>query len=254
MKILLKYAISLLRGIPLAYPKIKEHSISIEGEAGIKRVVHISDLHIGEFATLKFCKELIRRIDTIFPDIILISGDMITSRKKRYIDIFKIFSTLKSKDGIFFVAGNRELECFSLVELKELCEEVGFRLLEDEVVLVGNLKIAGITNGGENLKKNLSKISPKEVDILFSHQPKSIKAALKLGIKTKLFVCGHTHGGQLNPFGKNLLKKQNQPYFSGMYSKDKMLVYVNSGVGSTVVPLRFLSTSEIASLNIESKP
>jgi len=88
--------------------------------------------------------------------------------------------------------------------------------------------------------------------ILLAHQPKSISLIDTL-TKTKIMLCGHTHGGQILPFGALMLKRQNQPYLKGLHKYRSSDIYVNSGAGHTIVPWRFLTKGEITNLVINNR-
>jgi len=88
--------------------------------------------------------------------------------------------------------------------------------------------------------------------ILLAHQPKSVSIIDTL-TNTKIMLCGHTHGGQILPFGALMLKRQNQPYLKGLHKYRSSDIYVNSGAGHTIVPWRFLTKSEITNLVINDR-
>ena len=77
--------------------------------------------------------------------------------------------------------------------------------------------------------------------ILLAHQPKDISYIKDTRIDIQL--SGHTHAGQVFPF--NLLVKLVQPYFKGLYTHNKTLLYVTSGLGYWGVGFRYKAASEI---------
>lgn len=235
-----------LRKLPLRSPKLKKITLTVHGAQHNLRIVQLSDLHIGEYITHGFLQKLIGRINRLAPDIVLLSGDILTNTSQKSLDLFALLGRMDTKYGIYAVLGNRELECFSPKEYGALCAARNIRLLCEESIKIKNLHLFGISDCGQFLNSS----HQGSYDLILTHQPKSMHALERFDIKSRLFICGHTHGGQCNPFGKKMLQSQNQPYFSGLYEEEQRLIYVNSGVGCTYLPLRFLSRSEIACFEI----
>jgi len=97
------------------------------------------------------------------------------------------------------------------------------------------------------LKKALLHVEPELPTVLLSHQPKITKE-LK-GEKIDLILSGHTHGGQIFPFG--LLVLLDQPYLSGLYKhSEKTQIFVSSGAGYWGPPIRVLAPSEIVKIRL----
>ena len=83
--------------------------------------------------------------------------------------------------------------------------------------------------------------------ILLAHQPRAIEEAVKLDVGLQL--SGHTHGGQLFPFGA--LVALTTPYVAGLYRHDERTqVYVSRGTGYWGPPMRLLAPSEITRISL----
>jgi predicted MPP superfamily phosphohydrolase len=61
-------------------------------------------------------------------------------------------------------------------------------------------------------------------------------------------LSGHTHGGQVAPFGRPLYRPRGSGrYVSGWYrDADRVPMYVSRGIGTSVVPIRLGAVPEIA--------
>jgi len=84
------------------------------------------------------------------------------------------------------------------------------------------------------------------VNILLCHWPPSFEAAVNLGID--LTLAGHTHGGQLSlEFLRSglCLSRLESSYVSGWYEKSGRQLYVNRGIGTTMIPIRLGARPEI---------
>jgi predicted MPP superfamily phosphohydrolase len=80
-----------------------------------------------------------------------------------------------------------------------------------------------------------------------------------VGQRVDLFLCGHTHGGQvcLPGWGAVItLSKYHKTYERGLYGVDGVPMYVSRGVGSgagAVPAVRFLSRPEVAVIDLVYK-
>eukprot|EP00997_Jenningsia_sp_PLL12_P011949 NODE_9770_length_357_cov_25.883117_g8863_i0.p1 GENE.NODE_9770_length_357_cov_25.883117_g8863_i0~~NODE_9770_length_357_cov_25.883117_g8863_i0.p1 ORF type:complete len:94 (-),score=24.88 NODE_9770_length_357_cov_25.883117_g8863_i0:74-328(-) len=80
-----------------------------------------------------------------------------------------------------------------------------------------------------------------------AHQPVVSKQAACAGIDVML--CGHTHGGQIWPFGAAV--RLQQPFVRGLHRAGRTLVYVHTGSGYWGPPLRVGTRSELALLTLQ---
>jgi len=132
---------------------------------------------------------------------------------------------------------------------------INIRILNNEIESI-NHKNYSFDLIGVNDSKNIDLQSlykkSRNKSILLAHQPKSISLIDTL-TNTKIMLCGHTHGGQILPFGALMLKSQNQPYLKGLHKYKNSNIYVNSGAGHTIVPWRFFTKGEITNLIINNR-
>ena len=84
--------------------------------------------------------------------------------------------------------------------------------------------------------------------ILLAHDPSTFKRASALGVDLQL--SGHTHGGQIFPFG--LLVRLAVPFVAGLYERGGSLLYVSRGTGFWGPPMRLLAPAEITELVIRT--
>lgn len=137
--------------------------------------------------------------------------------------------------------------------------ELGIKpLLNDHVVigegdkqfnLVGLNDLIGARTGlfPPDAEQAYAKVNQDRPCIVLAHQPKMITELDDY--RCDLMLSGHTHGGQIFPFG--LLVMTNQPYLFGLYehTTDKQ-IFVSRGTGYWGPPLRVLAPSEISQIVI----
>jgi predicted MPP superfamily phosphohydrolase len=228
---------------------ITHHKVEL-GQKGLKlKIAHVSDLHTKGLDNLE--KQLALAISNEKPDIIVITGDLATplGSSEGYEAVLK---TLKAPKGTYFVQGNWEY-WEPIQELKTL-----FR----------NNNITDLTNSYFQLDNNLwfvgfddSEEGTPKLDILESIPKSAIKIGLfhspvffdKVAGKTQLNLAGHSHGGQIYiPMISSFwIPEGTGKYTQGWFEKNQSKLYVNRGIGTSIVPLRFNSHPELAIIDID---
>lgn len=155
---------------------------------------------------------------------------------------------------------------YGVGELKTLLEAVGAKVLinDSEEIVSGNekLNILGVkdpyTSGElkgdlEKAEKNLDE-GDKNCRILLAHSPNIIKEAVDKNID--LVLAGHTHGGQVYiPFLTKYIIPAKRPagegFIKGLYTIGDTQMYINRGIGMSVLPFRFLVPPEVTVISLE---
>jgi len=114
------------------------------------------------------------------------------------------------------------------------------------------LYLAGF-NGSHNKRANLKAFSgtpPGVPVVLLAHDPDNFSEAIGLGVN--LFLAGHTHGGQISiPF---LIEKsksaKKSSFMRGLFVAARTKMYVNRGIGTTHIPIRFFCRPEITVIKV----
>ena len=236
-------------------PIIKEVDIKIKGLKKELNIVQISDVHIGKSLGKEFLENIVKDINTLNADIVVITGDLVDLHVDEIDDKLDALKDIKSRFGVYFVSGNHEY--FHGVEaICSFLESLHVKVLTNENVVINNqINLAGITDlmGRRlgilkpDLKKALLHVEPELPTVLLAHQPKITKE-LK-DEKIDLILSGHTHAGQIFPFG--LLVLLDQPYLSGLYQHSKKTqIFVSSGAGYWGPPIRVLAPSEIVNIQL----
>ncbi|NQT46950.1 MAG: metallophosphoesterase [Candidatus Omnitrophica bacterium] len=240
-----------------------------QGLRGTK-MVHLSDFHTRRFG--EFERRVIEIVNSENPDFIFITGDFVQSDSKDSLrDFFRVVSLLKSKEGIFAVLGNWE-HVYGIVE-----DDLETRFLNSGATLLVNdsrrikingasLLIAGTDDAAKSnnldLDATLAKKDKKDFVILLSHSQQLLYQDRLKRLereKIELILMGHTHGGQVNiplisdyiiskALGEICVK-----YKAGLFPIEGGFLYVNRGIGTSILPMRFLSRPEVAIITLEQK-
>ncbi len=223
-------------------------------------IVQLSDIHIGSTLGRDFIEEIVERTNSLEPDLIAITGDLVDGSVEDLREHVAPLARLKARFGVYFVTGNHEYYSGAV----EWCEEIvrlGIRVLRNERVAIGDdqhsFDLAGIDdfsahrfgNGhGPDLPRALAGRDPDRELVLLAHQPRAIHEAEALGVGLQL--SGHTHGGQIWPF--NYLVRLQQPVVSGLSRIGRSLIYVSNGTGFWGPPMRLGAPAEITQLTLHS--
>src|SRR5690606_31121416 len=89
----------------------------------------------------------------------------------------------------------------------------------------------------DNLTIAFSNSNRTTFNIVVCHNPK-ILSKINDNHPIDLLLCGHTHGGQINFFGKGIYP------LGKVYQLPKYDVLISNGYGTTKLPFRFCAKSE----------
>lgn len=220
-------------------------------------LVQISDVHIGGLIDQAFIASLVKRINALKPDVIVITGDLVDTDIKYAQKAMDELQYLKSTYGTYFVTGNHEFFHNVEVLMKHL-RSIGITVLENESVYIGDetqgFNLAGVHDVfgyrvnklQPDITKALSNIQKEGPTILLAHQPRFLEEVPQ---SVDLVLSGHTHGGQLVPF--NYLVRLVQPYVKGLHQhNENTQIYVNKGTGFWGPPMRLGASSEITHIQL----
>lgn len=239
----------------LKSPVLTKVTIMIEGwkNKGYK-IIQLSDVHVGNTLKKEFVRELVTTVNAQNPDMVVITGDLVDLKVEEIKEDLAPLKNLKSKHGTFFVLGNHEYFHGAYESIAYL-ETLGIKaltnssiMIEDKFNLVGINDYFGYRAGylEPDVKKAFENVDENLPTIVLAHQPKMIKELR--AYKPDLMLSGHTHGGQIFPFG--LLVLLDQPYLSGLYHDNGTQVFVSKGTGFWGPAIRVLAESEIVEITI----
>lgn len=229
------------------------------------KVVQISDIHSGSFSDKEAVLRGVKKIQSLHPDLILFTGDLVNNEATEMADYMDVFDKLSAPLGVYSVFGNHDYGDYAhwptpqakvdnLENLKKVHASLGWRLLLDEHVPIEKdgqqFGLIGIQNWSAlkrfpkygNLPKAYEGAEKYPFKILMSHDPTHWDAEVRTRFADiDLTLAGHTHGMQ---FGVELPGFRWSPVeyvyrqWAGLYEEGKQKLYVNRGYGFIGYPGR----------------
>lgn len=222
----------------------------------------IKVLQITDYHNFKYNSRVLRLVRKVQPDMIVITGDLIDKATKEYSNVYSFVKELTHiNPNVYYVSGNHELKSGNKDSLlKDIAKQKVRVLINSNDVCTfqdDSINICGIdyssTERG-NLAKALDGIDRGLYTILLCHKPDIVKDYSD--IPCDLILCGHTHGGQIRfpLLGAVIAPDQGlfPKYNKGLYKIDNdTTLYIDSGVGTTRLPVRVMNRSQISLIEIE---
>ncbi|MBL8169586.1 MAG: metallophosphoesterase [Acidobacteria bacterium] len=227
------------------------------------RIVQLSDVHHSPFLSEEEINVAIQNANELRPDLIVLTGDYV-SHERKYIPVCaRALGQLRAPHGVFAVLGNHDHWTDGALMHTSLSEQ-GIRVLNNENVRLlrgdTHIRLLGIDDllvRRADLPQALLGTHEEETRILLSHNPAIIRKAARAGVD--LVLSGHTHGGQIN--WRLLIGREDRKINSWLRRPSRRLtrghaqlgdtqLYVNRGLGTVVVPLRYGCPPEITVLEL----
>ena len=237
------------------------------------KIVQLSDLHNQEFGYEN--ERLIERINQIKPDIIVMTGDMLTNTREVSTNgdvLIKLVESLNQQYPIYYVTGEHEEGLYyedrnkyqidgTKEDYEEKLSQFGVTVLNDEQVTItrqdATINVYGLKehlSGDIQIDKRLGQSNKEEVTILLSHRPTYFDDYTKWG--ADLIFCGDTHGGMIRlPMIGGILSAEGffPEYDGGLFRKENSVMVVSRGLGNNPIPLRINNRPEIVEVILKSK-
>ena len=223
-------------------------------------ITQISDMHVGRFTSGRVLREVVRIVNELRTDLVLLTGDLINDAIADLDHGLDLVRSMQASHGVYLIEGNHDL-IENGPEFERRMKDSGIPFLLDESVVITvrgtALQLLGLswTRARENrdvaiaaaVRQLLNQRQPESFPILLAHHPHAFDAAAAASVP--LTLAGHTHGGQLMlneqyGFGPALFR-----YWSGLYTKGASKLIVSNGVGNWF-PLRLRAPAELLHLTL----
>lgn len=224
------------------------------------RIIQISDIHMGTWINLIRLEGIISIINQQHPDLIVITGDLITDfRADLFEPMADLFQLLKARDAILAVRGNHD--CWiNKARFQKILRQNGVIDISNTFYTIYRgkhaLHIAGVDDiryGQDYLDGVLNTMPASGAAILLAHEPDFADASALTG-RFDLQLSGHSHGGQvvLPLIGSPFLPILGRKYPKGIYQVNGMIQYTNRGIGTASIQLRYNCPAEVTIITLQS--
>jgi predicted MPP superfamily phosphohydrolase len=229
------------------------------------RVALLSDLHVGSpFWDLQALSRLVERTNAEKPDLVLLAGDYLINgvRGGHFVapePVADRLAALEAPLGVFAVLGNHDWWNDGERTRRALAAR-GITVLEESA---RRLELAGASFYVVGLADQITRASnPRAVlgalpadapTLVLVHEPDVFESFERLGLSPTLTLAGHTHGGQvwLPLLGRQVVPSRfGARYAYGHVVEGGRHLFVTSGVGTSIFPIRLLVPPEIAVLTL----
>jgi predicted MPP superfamily phosphohydrolase len=226
------------------------------------RVALLSDLHVGSpYWQLPELEQLVRRTNEAHPDLVLLAGDYLINgvRFGRWIDpesMAAVIGKLEAPLGVVAVLGNHDWWNDGH-RVRRALEGNGITVLENEARAIERggerfyvVGLADALTRRVRLDSTLASVPDGAAMLVLAHEPDIFAEVPE---RVSLTLAGHTHGGQVRlPLLGRLVvpSRYGQRYAAGHVVEDGRHLFVTSGVGTSIFPVRFGVPPEIALLTL----
>lgn len=240
------------------------------------KILQLSDLHNRRFNSNN--KKLIKIIEKQNPDIIVMTGDMVSANSKSFNNFFSLVRELNGKYPIYYIFGNHEqrLSVENQATIVGKLKEYGVNVINNQREFITkdneSIQITGLkqeliyyTNylkskktysyEKKDMEKAIHSADAGYFNILLAHNPLYFETYEKWG--ADLVFSGHVHGGIARlPFIGGILSPERKlfpKYSGGEYEINDSKMVVSRGLGYTKINLRLFNNPEICVVELKSK-
>jgi len=241
-----------------------------------RTVVQLSDVHLGSVHGRRFLRHVVETVNALDPEAVFITGDLLNGSSSDLDRFEDLLDALQARRGVFFVTGNHEGYARLTTSL-EFLKQTKIRVLDDECIEMDGLQVVGI--GFPWFSKKRASLNPfdrggcyraEKPSILLYHTPTDVHErfadrntqqvrsyfapdttfSFAAGSGVDLQLSGHTHRGQMFPFGF-LTRVLWNGFDRGLHRIGSFSLYVSSGIGTWGPPVRTGSRGEVVAIRLK---
>jgi predicted MPP superfamily phosphohydrolase len=248
---------------------LTELEITVPGLTAPVRLLHVTDLHVERFSRREAA--VIKLAQAANPDLIVVTGDYMNLSyvhdPQAQADSQRVLAALSAPGGVYATLGSPPLDVRSL--MPDFFADLPVHLLRREARTLDLGAGRRLTLLGMDCSHDLSfdaalldeivAETPSDCPrILLFHSPELMPQAVAHGLD--VYLCGHTHGGQVRLPGYGALLTSSQlgkRYEMGHYHEKRTHLYVSRGIGLeglSAPRIRFLCPPELTLVTLRPAP
>ena len=208
-----------------------------------KRIVQLSDLHIGPVVDNDYLRKVMRGVEALEPDYLVLTGDFMTSVKDEQIKL--VVSTLNElplqKMPTVGILGNHDYgtnfrQHATANKLDIALRRLGITMLRNDVAELEGIQFAGVDDlwaGRDHIEATIENLVEAKPTIMLAHNPDLVDLDGWQSFEGWI-LSGHTHGGQcrLPWIGAPVVPVRNKRYVEGHHKLGtNRNLYINRGLG-----------------------
>ena len=241
--------------------KVKEYNIkskNIPDEFYGLKIVQLSDIHYGYHFNKKKLENVVKKINEIKPDIVVLTGDIVDNKisKEEKNELIEELSKIEVTIGKYAIKGNHD---YDFKDFDKITNNSNFINLNNTFEIIhgnnSNIMISGVSTNlhgknkiNEKLDSSKKYLENNSVNykILLLHEPDYIDDIKD--ISYDLTLAGHSHNGQVRlPFiGAIYTPKGAKKYYKEYYKVKNTDMYISNGIGTTIMNLRLFNKPSIS--------
>jgi predicted MPP superfamily phosphohydrolase len=230
------------------------------------RIAQISDLHLR--AHTRACSQILQAVQAEHPRVVVVTGDLV-DRPENALTCAAFVKDVcgASSAPVFVIRGNWDHRAFptrqSAFEWDETLRRAGAHVLVNQSARLrrrgDSIWLAGTDDpyfGHADLDASFRDVPQSAFAIVLTHAPEAFEELAERP-QARLVLAGHTHGGQVRlPLigALRVPSKYGTRFARGLFRIGDTLFYVNVGIGTSHVPVRFLCRPEFTLLTLVSEP
>ena len=229
--------------------KVTEHTITLPGITAPLTIAHVSDLHMRNVGAIE--ERTLAALRAAAPDLIVITGDLYDRASARE-TASAFVAQFTAPLGVWFAPGNWEhwvdlpkgtayVEAANVTSLVNASAPV-----RDDLWITG---FDDVLAGTPKPDEALATVPPGVARLGIFHSPTLFP---RIADRIDLALAGHTHGGQvrLPLIGAVIVPPESRPFADGWYQAGRVQMFVSRGIGTSILPIRFLCRPELAIISV----
>ncbi|MEM9069690.1 MAG: metallophosphoesterase [Myxococcota bacterium] len=214
------------------------------------QIAQLSDIHFGTHVGEPERRAMVELVARIRPDMVVLTGDLVDHDPAHVPELGRLIRDLSSlglRDGVVAIPGNHD-HYTGVDEVLRACRHGGARVLRNDGVIVEDaFALLGVDYGAHaDFARAIREVDSVHPRILLAHDPMFFP---EVRGQVAAQLSGHTHGGQLAPFGVSPADLF-LPYVRGLYVEEGSQLYVNRGFGTAVAPARIGCPPELTRVTL----
>jgi predicted MPP superfamily phosphohydrolase len=218
------------------------------------RVVHLTDLHVTEALPASYPSEVIARVQSEQPDLLVFTGDYLARAERLPLLVGWLEKLPRVRYGSFAVLGNHDYWTGQTEAIRGALERAGVHVLTADcarAALGGDRHVALCGTDapwGPALDPSQLKAAQRgaSATLVLSHTPDNVYELGGPGANA--VFAGHTHGGQMRVPGLGALlvpSRYGRRFDQGHFLVEGTHLFVSAGIGADAPPLRLWCPPEL---------